>query len=401
MERRCNQYTEYIQDLFKRASGFEVTVGFSVRSLFDLYLCTKNYPSQSEVIVFPPISVPGMLHVAKYHNLHIVPVDIGESQWWNLKGIQEAVNEKTVAIMIVHPFGRLATSNEQLEQIRLLADAHNIEVWEDCAECFTGLGKDCYLGSPLADVRFFSFGMIKTATALGGGIAIFRKNNMAKQIQRLQETMCKRQDTFEFAKRIILSLILNFIASSPIRVGFLERICSTFGLNYDKIITYTIRGFQLPQITNHEKKHQILQSYIQGQVRKKPSSVLLSLLHRRLKDSIVITASVPPKLKRCQSLESTLREKVPQVLLSNPPKYFNTYWAFPIFCKDRSFVSSQLKRRGFDVVSWASQLCCVADPLTLGMADPCPRTRQLMNSVLYLPISSQSFSDKSTKSLID
>ena len=30
----------------------------------------------SEILVAPPISVPGMMHVARYHNLRIVPIDI-------------------------------------------------------------------------------------------------------------------------------------------------------------------------------------------------------------------------------------------------------------------------------------------------------------------------------------
>lgn len=42
-------------------------------------------------------------------------------------------------------------------------------LWEDCAQVFTGL--EGYLGHPKSDAVFFSFGVIKRATALGGGVA--------------------------------------------------------------------------------------------------------------------------------------------------------------------------------------------------------------------------------------
>jgi hypothetical protein len=53
-----------------------VMVGLSVRSLLDLYLRVQKYPAGSEVIVSPPINVPGMLAVLEFHQLKVVGVDI-------------------------------------------------------------------------------------------------------------------------------------------------------------------------------------------------------------------------------------------------------------------------------------------------------------------------------------
>lgn len=52
------------------------------------------------------------------------------------------------------------------------AARHDLLLWEDCAQVFTGLGG--YLGHPESDATFFSFGVIKRATALGGGVARIR-----------------------------------------------------------------------------------------------------------------------------------------------------------------------------------------------------------------------------------
>lgn len=49
------------------------------------------------------------------------------------------------------------------------AARHGLLLWEDCAQVFTG--RDGYLGHPESDAVFFSFGVIKRATALGGGLA--------------------------------------------------------------------------------------------------------------------------------------------------------------------------------------------------------------------------------------
>lgn len=53
-----------------------------------------------------------------------------------------------------------------------VAARHGLLLWEDCAQVFTGMGG--YLGHPESDAAFFSFGAIKRATALGGGIARIR-----------------------------------------------------------------------------------------------------------------------------------------------------------------------------------------------------------------------------------
>ena len=46
------------------------------------------------------------------------------------------------------------------------AQEHGLLLWEDCAQAFDGR----YAGHPEADAVMFSFGPIKTATALGGVI---------------------------------------------------------------------------------------------------------------------------------------------------------------------------------------------------------------------------------------
>lgn len=56
-----------------------------------------------------------------------------------------------------------------MTQIVEAAARHGVLLWEDCAQVFTG--RQGYLGHAESDAVFFSFGVIKRATALGGAVA--------------------------------------------------------------------------------------------------------------------------------------------------------------------------------------------------------------------------------------
>ena len=440
----------------------KVVVGLSVRSLFDLYLTMKSYPDNSEILVVPPINVPGMMHVARYHNLRIVPVDIllrsaknedissndqrnNNQRWIDIESTKSKITDKTVAIMVVHPFGIVTADSDTMENLRRVADNHQIELWEDCAECFVGLGKGVdgvrrikttsddnmtyptnttesspsfYVGSAAySDVRFFSFGPIKTATALGGGVALLRTFEASNHMERLQQTLYTNQQTcHEYFFKVITAFILNFIADSPLRVGVLLRVCQIFGLDFDTLVTYAIRGFRVPTMdkssttnTNPNKvesSDRWVQSNMVRQIRKKPSWALLAVLYRRIKQSKHAAPSALARMVRCNRIESILQQNLPEILLPDlGGGIMNTFWAFPICCQDRDLVSREMKYCGFDIATGASQLCSLSTFTRITTEqqrkEVCPSTDDIMNSVLYLPICSQQLSESTIMELIE
>jgi dTDP-4-amino-4,6-dideoxygalactose transaminase/acyl-CoA-binding protein/nucleoside-diphosphate-sugar epimerase len=384
---------QQIQDVWS-FDGSGVAVGLSARSLLDLYLCLKKYPAGSEVIMIPPISVPGMCHVLKYHDLSIIPVDcpLGIS----LEATQEAITDKTVAIMVVHAFGKIYASPEEFQQLRQLADAHNVELWEDGAECFAGLGESCYRGSVCADLRFCSFGMIKTATAIGGGVVLLRDKAFAKQMQGLQHSFYKQQSASEYLSRIVMGLIIKTLGASPLLYGLLAAICSLLGLNFDSFVTALLRGFVIQSPSSNSVKdkrdeERQIQSHMVQQIRKRPSPALLAVLHRRLKQSRRRTPGIDARLNRCQRMAAILQERVPDMTIQYTQACTeHTYWLFPIRCHNRESVSRQMLKAGFDVAQGASQLCCVSKFTDEGM---CPESEKLMSELLYLPVSSRNLSE--------
>jgi alkyldihydroxyacetonephosphate synthase len=460
-----------------KCASDNVVVGLSVRSLFDIYLTMKGYPDNSEILVVPPINVPGMMHVARYHNLRIIPVDIipptsasagtaekkednhdddddrcnnknnHHSMWIDVEGLKSKVTDNTVAILVVHPFGIVTADPDTMDKLRRVADNHRLELWEDCAECFIGLGSGekvavgsdelggslkstsitdeesslaCYVGSSAhVDVRFFSFGTIKTATALGGGIALLRNSEASKRMERLQQSLYTKQQTHrEYFYRIITAFILNFIADSPLRVGILSKLCQLCGLSFDTVVTYAVRGFYVPNTAvglssstknNPKKKKESEDRWIQSnlvrQIRKKPSCALLAVLHRRLEQSKRMAPSVSARIQRCKRIEYMLQQELPEVLLPDfGGSSINTFWAFPILCENkRDLVSRDMQYCGFDVASGASQLCSLSKFTddTTNQQHQCPYTDNLMNSILYLPICSQQLSESTLVDLID
>lgn len=105
-----------------------------VRTGFDLFLRSQNFPPQSEIIM-SAVNIPSMIILAQYHQLTVVPCDIdSETLNMNINDVKRLINERTVAILYAHIYGRCADVSEFVD----LAREKKIYFIEDCAESFTG-----------------------------------------------------------------------------------------------------------------------------------------------------------------------------------------------------------------------------------------------------------------------
>ncbi|MEN8162272.1 MAG: DegT/DnrJ/EryC1/StrS family aminotransferase, partial [Myxococcota bacterium] len=133
----------------------------SVRSGLDLYLAAAELPPGSEVLV-SALTIPDVPRILEQRGLVPVPVDLDPSML--APGIVELENARTPrtrALLLAHLFGeRLA-----VEPFAAFARERGLELWEDCAQTYSG---DGYRGHDAAALALFSFGTIKTATGLGG-----------------------------------------------------------------------------------------------------------------------------------------------------------------------------------------------------------------------------------------
>jgi 1-acyl-sn-glycerol-3-phosphate acyltransferase/nucleoside-diphosphate-sugar epimerase/acyl-CoA-binding protein len=393
-----------------------VIVGLSVRSLLDLYLRVKQYPAGSEVIVSPPFNVPGMLQVLEHHRLKIVGVDLPETAndddvvvAVDCDAIEKAITPKTVAILVVHVFGMITATEDEMAVLRAATTrgGRSIAILEDCAECFAGLGDGAYMGSPCADLSFFSFGMIKTMTSLNGGIAIVRKNEgecspakdpdsgILESMIRLHNSDCyePQQTNWEFLSKVCKSFVLHMVADSPLLYGFVFAFVSrVLGRDFDRFVISLLRGFRLDKDEAQQNwdvggETSMLRNGLISQIRRRPSAAMLALMNRRLCQSTPVAESVSQRLESCRQLTIQLlqeRGNEPVTIrIPNPREGSkHLFWLYPVLTDDPDLASQHLRRHGFDATRGASQLCCVAAPKD----DSCVRATRLMNETLYLPI---------------
>jgi dTDP-4-amino-4,6-dideoxygalactose transaminase/acyl-CoA-binding protein/nucleoside-diphosphate-sugar epimerase len=399
----------------------KVHVGLSVRSLLDLYLSAKSYPRGSEVIVVPPIGIEGMMDVLHYHGIKIVPVDIddyddqrGPVISVNLDRVKGKMSENTVAILVVHPFGLICTSDDEMKLLRLLCDSYSdqrrIEIWEDCAECFSG--GYIYHGSPYANVQFFSFGIIKTSTALGGGICVLNQTqsldveSISDKMRRVQLTTYDQQTRGEYLSKILKAFTLHIFSKNYILLGVLIWIFQCFRIDYDTTITAAVKGFPTcPSVEDEMKGDSFIlcrATRLIRRLRKRPHPALMSLLLRRIHNFEQTKAIVKRRILRCTKLKNMLHRYDPTVIVPNGhDRSRHLFWLFPFMTKDPNKLSKRLHSLGFDIPRGTSQLSCV----TSFIEDPqsvhsCPNTERMMSQILYLPIASIPFNDSEIANLV-
>lgn len=297
---------------------------FSVRTGFDLLFETLKFEDGDEVIM-SALTIPDMPKIIKAHGLIPIPLDLNmDSLGPTLVDLEAAITPKTKAIVVAHLFGGII----DLDQLIAFAKAHHLLVIEDCAQAF--YSKD-YSGNSNADISMFSFGTIKTATALGGGVLVIRKNNLlADQLQNRYRSF-PIQRRFEYFLKVIKYLIVNYLSTPrvfPSVIRYLER----KGIDHDAYIHNLSRSF--PNGNFYEK------------IRRQPCLPLLKLLLYRLKtyDFARIETRVTKGNYLLQNLPESLKFPGQKAIIQ-------THWAFPVLCSEPHLLIARLKKEGFDATN--------------------------------------------------
>ncbi|MBI5682889.1 MAG: DegT/DnrJ/EryC1/StrS family aminotransferase [Deltaproteobacteria bacterium] len=100
----------------------------------------------------------------------------------NAELIEDAITERTKAIMPVHLYGQMC----DMKSISQIADKYNLVVIEDAAHCIEGSRNDIRVGQ-LGDAACFSFYATKNITSGEGG-AISTNNNEKSDLLKMMRT---------------------------------------------------------------------------------------------------------------------------------------------------------------------------------------------------------------------
>ena len=242
-------------------------ITLSVRSAFDLTLRALQLPHESEVLL-SALTVPDMVRIVRMHGLIPVPVDTDEMGNISAESLERAVSSRSRMVVVAHLFGGFAPLDDVLE----IAQEHNLLVVEDCAQSFRRVADSAH---PASDVAMFSFGPIKTATALGGAVVRVSSPELCK---RMAESLKNDpiQSRVSFACRLVRFTALKLLSGK--RAASLFRYCvERLKYDFDSLVSSVARGFA--------------SSDLFAQLRRRPSAPLDSQPQSRRKRAVELSTS--------------------------------------------------------------------------------------------------------------
>jgi len=214
------------------ADNDDTIVAYSVRSGFDLLIQALELEPGYEVI-FSALNVKGMVRVVRDAGLVPVPVDLDRrSMGPNLEKLQAAITPRSRVFVAAHLFGTRLDLDPLFEFCR----NNGIIAVEDCAQAFNG---KVYPGSLKADLNMFSFGPIKTSTALGGALIGVRDDSLRGRMRAIQATY-PVQANAKHLKRIVQFMGLKLITSRLI-LGAIYKYYHSRGQDYEDALADRVR----------------------------------------------------------------------------------------------------------------------------------------------------------------
>ena len=330
----------------------------SVRSGLDLLLTALDLPPGGEVLT-SAMTIGDVPRIIAHHGLVAVPVDLDmHTLSVTAAALQKAAGPRTCAVLVAHLFG----SRMPLAEVATFARGHGLFLIEDCAQAYTGAD---FTGHPESDVSMFSFGPIKTNTALGGAVLSVKDPSLLDAMRAVQARQ-PVQDDSEFRRRVVKYAGLK-VASRPALFGAIAWACRLFGTNHDAVISRALHGFSGPHFFD--------------KIRRQPSYPLLALLERRLRtfDGRLI--------QRRRHTAETARASMPATTRVGACAPHHTHWVFPITSTAPDGLTRHLWARGFDATRGATSLA-VLDPPRDHPELAATQAAETLSRMVYLPVHS-------------
>lgn len=327
----------------------------SVRSGFDLWLSAMNFPAGSEVLV-SAITIPDMLRIIQDHGLVPVPVDVDPDHLAiDATSLEQGLSQRTRAILVAHLFG----TRQPLEGVAAFARRHNLHLIEDCAQAFVGRS---FTGDPEADVSMFSFGPIKTATALGGALLRVADKEVGDAMRQVLANQ-PLHGTWTYSRRVLKYTGIKFL-TGRLTYAALVHTWQALGRDPDQLVNGAVRGFAGPGFFQR--------------IRRQPAASLTAVMQRRI--TRFSGQRIARRGEKGQFLLTQLRASLVSPGWASAE---HSYWVFPVLIDDSARLIAALRQAGFDGSS-AHSMCVVPPP-----ADR-PEQRAVMAEnilprIVYLP----------------
>jgi perosamine synthetase len=338
--------------------GDEGLVCYSVRSGWDLWLRAQGLGAGEEVIV-SAVTHPDMVRIIQGHGLRAVPVDIDpETLAPRLRMLEVALTPRTRVVLVAHLFG----GRMDLDPVVRFASEHGLLLVEDCAQAFRGPEA---VGDKAADVSMYSFGTMKTATALGGAVLRVRDRGVLRRMREIQASY-PVQRRGSYARKLLRALGL-VVVSRPLLYGLLALGCTRFGYALDSLVNGAVRAFP-----PREPEAKFF-----GRLRHRPSAPLLAMLSRRL------GAFDRERLARRASAGEWFAGRLRMATVHPGGRsLLRTHWLFPVVVADPGALIANLRERGLDASRATSSISVVEAPAG---CPPPTEASLMMSGVVFLP----------------
>jgi dTDP-4-amino-4,6-dideoxygalactose transaminase len=303
-------------------------IALSVRTGWDLLLAALGLPAGSEVIT-SAVTIPDMVRIIEERGLVPVPADIDAATLEvDIDQLERLITPRTRVILVAHLFG----SRMEMGPIVELARRHNLLVVEDCAQAYIGPE---YAGHPQTDVALFSFGPIKTATALGGAVVRVRDRALLARMSELQRAY-PVQNRWAYLQR--LAKYASFCVLSWPRVyGAAVRVLQWIGKDYDQALGNAAHSFAPNEFFT--------------QIRRQPCVPLVRMLARRLE---TFERRGTARLRRRAARGHELAHTLPAGMVVGDENLTHTFWVTPLRVRNRAEVIGALRAAGFDATGLSS-----------------------------------------------
>ncbi len=324
----------------------------SVRTGIDLALNALNFPPGAEMIV-TDINIADMFAIIKRHELILVPIPVNKYTLnMSAAQVESAITPATKAILITHLFGGIM----ETEAIIAIAQKHNLIIFEDCAQAYAG---NLYGGNPASDVVMFSFGFIKTNTAISGAMIKVNNPTLYAKITMLNEQY-RQQNTSHYFKKLFKVALVKLLTNKTIYTAFYNLVMA-MGKDFEEVLGGFTKGFPGDDIFK--------------QIRYRPSMPNQKLLRKKLanfnqhniSERILFANDILPNIPIDYKIG--LKNKK------------HTYWVMPVETNDPDGLINHLRNNGFDASQKASSLTKLKRPAAaIG-------TEELtLENLVYLPV---------------
>jgi len=301
-----------------------------------------------------------MARIAEAHGLVVVPVDLDPMTMAPSFDLYcRAFSERTRVVILAHLLG----GSYDIAPYARVAEMYGIPCIEDRAQAFTGPAD---WGSTFASASLFSFGSIKTSTALGGAIAVVRDTKLLGSMRALQSTYPVQHHSL-FSKKARKYLGVQGFRSRVV-YGAIAGVAARGQNGLDGFISRTVKGFRA---TCSEE--------LLKQLRQRPTGAQVALLRRRLDsfDDIHLRA----RTERGELLQQEL-SMVCDVLGAHQPR--RTHWLFAVVADEPLALIARLRAAGFDATQGATTIGPVTAPHSHREFEP-GTVRRAMSNAVFIP----------------